>query len=404
MMNAQSKKQTGLAALMLLLLGLTPFCGVWGAEEPSRSDPAREAEIGKQASAEIEAEFPLVQDKDALDKLQTLVQTIAVVSETPDMKYTCKILQTKEVNAYSVPGGTILPNGEIEPGAFIYVTQGLLGFLRSDHELAAVLAHEVAHEAHHHALRQLEEYSRHSRDALLGALVGILIGRGDPYAVGLTYLAGQLVQAAKTHSYTITLEREADLAALEYLSKTDYSPVGLLTFLERLDALGVTDPNDMGIFQDHPTLVERTVYVSERLSEMSIPINRREVAGGEWAVIANAQEGELTRHRILIGDEVIFDPAPDEKCEQRALDALKNINQLLKEGLETYEVQVVPNKQEGFDLVARGITLLSYLPADGQFLGKSPEELATESKQALAQALWKDSFPATEGPPTPHSH
>lgn len=398
MMSMQLVKRTGLVAVVFLSLALAPSPWARAAEDSSQSDARQEAEIGKQASAEIEAEFALVQDKDALDKLEALAKTIAAVSERPEVNYTCKIIDSKEVNAFSVPGGTILPNGEVQPGGFIYVTRGLLDFVRSDDELAAVLAHEIGHQDHHDALRQLEEYNRHSKDAFLAALLGMWLGRGDTNAAGAAYLAGQLVQEAKTHSYTITLEKEADLAAVEYLRKTDYSPVGLLTFLERLDALGVTDPNDMGIFQDHPTLVERTIYVSERLSELGIPINRRKVAGGDWAVIANTEEGKVTRHRVLIGDQVIFDPAPDENCEQRALDVVKNVNQLLKEGLETYETQVVPNKVQGYDVVARGATLLSYLPSDGRFFGKSPEQLATDSKQALAQALWKESFPTTEKP------
>ena len=397
-------KYAALVVFVVLLLGVSAVS--WGDEQPQpqRWDPAREAQIGKEASAQIEAEYPLAQDQAALDKLQTIVKTLAAASDRPDVTYTCKILRSKEVNACSIPGGTVLPDGQVQPGASIYVNQGLLDFVRSDDELAGVLAHEMAHVDHHDALRQLEESSRTTKDALLAALVGVLLTKGDPYATGLTYLAGQLVQEAKTHSYTITLEKEADLAAINYLGKTDYSPVGLLTFLERLDAAGVTDPQDLGIFQDHPILVQRTIYISDRLLELGIPIDRWKVAGGESAVIANDQKGDVICHRVLIGDQVIFDPAPDEQCEQRALDCLKNLNQLLEGGLEAYELQVVPNQSQGFDLVAQGVTILSYLPSDEAFFGKSPEDLATESKEALDLALWRASFPAyrpapAESPP-----
>jgi len=378
---------------VLWVAGIVLLSRAWGGGEEARWDPAKEAQIGKEASAEIEKEYPLVDDKAAVEKLQTIMQTLAVVSERPEITYSCRILGSKEVNAYSVPAGTILPSGEVQPGGCIYVNQALLDFVRSDHELAGVLAHEMAHVMHHDAMRQLEEASRTAKDALLAALAGILMSKGDPYAAGLTYLAGQLVQAAKTHSYTITLEEEADLGAIDYLAKTDYSPVGLLTFLERLDAQGITDPNEMGIFQDHPMLVERTVYICDRLLEMGIPVRRWEVAGGESAVVANDQEGEVARHRVLIGDQIIFDPAPGENCEQRALDCLKTLNQSLKDGLEAYELQVVPNQLGGSDLVADGVTLLSYLPSDGEFFGKTPEQLATESKYALGLALWRESFP-----------
>ena len=205
-----------LAVVVVVLLGLIPFSQVRAEEDATRWDPAQEVEIGKQASAEIEAEFSLVRDEELLERLEEIVQAIASVSERPDVKYVCKILETDEVNAYSVPGGTLLPNGEVEPGSFIYVTEGLFDFVRSEHELAAILAHEIAHEAHYHALRQLEEYSRHSTDSLLAALLGVWLSKGDPSTAGAAYLAGELLQAARTHSYTITLEKEADLERLTY--------------------------------------------------------------------------------------------------------------------------------------------------------------------------------------------
>ena len=398
MMKVHFRMSSVLVVLGLAMGVFVPLSRGWTAEGDKRWDPAKEVEIGKQASAEIEAEFPLVEDKETLDKLAATVDKIALLSERPEVKFTCKILKSDDVNAYSIPGGSILPDGSVQAGSTVYVTQGLLKFVHSDHELAGVLAHEIAHTAHYDALRQLDEYSRSSKDTLLAALAGMLISKGNANAAGLFYLAGQLVQTAKTHSYTITLEEEADLGALRYLSGTDYSPVGLLTFLERLDALGVTDPKEMGIFQDHPILVQRTIYISEYLIDKGIPINRREVAGGHWAILANVQEGDVTCHRVLIGDQVIFAPAPGEDCEQRSLDCLKSLNLLLEDNLESYEVQVVPNEKEGFDLVARGVVILSYLPSDGAHFGKSAEELAKESKQSLALALWKDSLPDTESP------
>ena len=63
----------------------------------------------------------------------------------PGVAYVCKVLDTKAINAMSIPGGTV------------YVTKGLLDAVESDHELAGVLAHEIAHYSLYHVRRMIKK-------------------------------------------------------------------------------------------------------------------------------------------------------------------------------------------------------------------------------------------------------
>src|SRR5688572_15334356 len=100
-----------------------------------RAGPADNAEIrlGRQGVAEIESRFRVVRDPAVQERLTKMGNTIAAVSERPQLPWTFKAVELDQVNAVALPGG------------FIYVTTGLLKFVRSDHELAAVVAHEATH-------------------------------------------------------------------------------------------------------------------------------------------------------------------------------------------------------------------------------------------------------------------
>jgi len=119
----------------------------------------QEIEIGRQAAAEIEGEFGIVTDP-ALNQYVTNVGLrVAAVSERRELPWTFKILNENEVNAISLPGG------------FIYVTRGMLSFLRSRDELAFVLAHEIGHVAKRHHVQIIE------RNFFSSIVLSLIFGR-----------------------------------------------------------------------------------------------------------------------------------------------------------------------------------------------------------------------------------
>ncbi|NIN35007.1 MAG: M48 family metalloprotease, partial [Gammaproteobacteria bacterium] len=92
--------------------------------------------------------------------VQYVGEKVAAASHRPDLEYSFTVLDSPEVNAFALPGG------------FIYITRGLMAYLNTEGELAAVLGHEIGHVTARHAARQ------HSATALtgLGAAIGTIVG------------------------------------------------------------------------------------------------------------------------------------------------------------------------------------------------------------------------------------
>src|SRR5207247_1497435 len=110
---------------------------------------------------------------DRLNKIGQEIAAVANVEKVPALwgnaevkkfSYTFKIVDDKDVNAYSLPGG------------FVYVNKGLLDYIHSDDELAGVLGHEIAHAAHHHMMKLLKEQSKMQPFLPLAILAMVLAG------------------------------------------------------------------------------------------------------------------------------------------------------------------------------------------------------------------------------------
>ena len=71
------------------------------------------------------------------------------------------LLDSPQVNAFVIPGG------------YIYITRGMLAYLKSEAELAGVLGHELGHITAKHGVKQ---YSKSQVANILGTVFGIVVG------------------------------------------------------------------------------------------------------------------------------------------------------------------------------------------------------------------------------------
>ena len=103
---------------------------------------AEEIELGKEGHKQVLQQYRVYNNENLQKYVQFIGQKLAAVSSRPHLEYSFLVLDTDEVNAFALPGG------------FIYVTRGLMSYLKSEAELAAVLGHEVGHVAAEHPSRQ----------------------------------------------------------------------------------------------------------------------------------------------------------------------------------------------------------------------------------------------------------
>lgn len=323
-----------LVLALLVVLAPMPPAGV-------RAAPVEDEEIriGRRGVQQIEARFKVVTTPAVAERVTGIGTVIAAVSHRPHLPYTFKVVEIDQVNAVALPGG------------FVYVTTGLLAFVRSDHELAAVLAHEIAHAARGHGLVM----ARRANQALFITVLVAIFTRDPTLVQGAVIASGGVLSG-----YTRDLEREADLTAIEYLSQTSYSPVGVLTVLERLWRQEQLSGRPVVVgSEDHPSTAERVRYVEAELRARRIPLNRRAPAN---YLVLRVREGTAAGQayaEIVLNDRMIVRLADLARIKEAA----DLLDRLFDAELEPFEL-TVRETDGGWGIFARGWPVLRLTAQD----------------------------------------
>lgn len=369
-------KASGYVALLLMALVITT-----SAVHAAKWSPQYEQKVGSEAAAEAEKVYKVLVDEEATKRLNEMAAILGRVSDRPDVVYTVKLLDSDEVNAFSLPGG------------FIYVTKGLLADAQSDHEVAGVIAHEIAHNCGYDGLNRAEKDQKLFMGSLAAALTTVLLG-GDTERVNAVLQAGEFARMGVLSHYSMDLERRADRRAVRYLcdSRT-YNPVGLLTFMERLAARERHEPRqELGVYADHPDSNVRVSLIIDYLEDADVEINRRAVTKWEPPQVADVEvDGAPVPTLSLWGSNLLqtTHPAGAASATERLTGAADALREHLAAGLEAYEVEVEPG--DGSALVRlRGQPWLTIYPEDVRTPGAQPLDVARQVAAGLGTAFAKE--------------
>ena len=199
-----------------------------------------EVKLGTQLHREVTKKYPLTDV--GLARVERLGQRCARVSLRPNMLYKFHVIQSREINGFSLPGG------------HVYITTALLR-LANDDELASVLAHEIGHIVARHSLKTLkqkQEYDDVARS--LGELTGV----AGELARDLGVALGQIVAQGFLTVHTREEEREADFLGVRGMARAGFDPQGMVTMFQRLQRIEERDASLLGtLFSDHPDAQER---------------------------------------------------------------------------------------------------------------------------------------------------
>jgi predicted Zn-dependent protease len=213
--------------------------------------------VGRAVAARILTNHPLVLDPKLQLYVNEVGQTVARKSSRPHTYrgYHFAVLKSPEPNAFACPGGIIL------------ITRGLLKLCGSEDELAAALAHEVAHVAHRDGINSIVK----SRGAELVAERRLAAAkeRGGRAARLATVFEGSIndvFQAIATNGYSRTAEWAADQEALRTLNRAGYSPEALAALLTKMLAQSQQEPR--GIYHTHPPTALRLAKVKMLVKDL----------------------------------------------------------------------------------------------------------------------------------------
>jgi beta-barrel assembly-enhancing protease len=216
-----------------------------------------EARLGDQLNIEVRKKYEIVSDGQA--RVDRIGQRVARASLRPNLSYRFHVIESKEINAFSGPGG------------HIYVTTALLN-LANDNELASVLSHEVGHVVARHSLKTIQQSQTLGG---LANLFGSITGVAGETAGQLGTAAATIVASGLLAVHNREEEREADYLGVRGMAKAGYDPEGMVTMFQKLQRINRQNSDLLGsLFNDHPDAQERINNTRYEINRMR-PKGRR---------------------------------------------------------------------------------------------------------------------------------
>lgn len=167
------------------------------------------------------------------------------------------LLDTPEINAMACPGG------------LIFITSGLSDLAENEDQMAAILAHEIAHVVLAHGVGAVSSAKMTAAWTTLGTETAEHLGNSDTRELAENYgeIVSEITETIVTTGYSRDSERAADSLAVNILAEAGYSPSALAQVLDRMATLGGTQ----GFWKTHPSPTDRATWVRSIIDEGSLP-------------------------------------------------------------------------------------------------------------------------------------
>jgi predicted Zn-dependent protease len=220
-----------------------------------------EVELGRRNAEQVEAQLPLVRDPIATNYVQALGSSIARTATRRDLDWRFRIVDSRQINAFALPGG------------FIYVNRGLIERAEQLDELAGAIAHEIGHVELRHAARQIEKQTKTGVAVELGCRLTDLCNSDVARA------AIQVGGAALFARYSRYDEAEADSEAVQLVVDAGIDPQGIPALFNRLLEERRRSPARIEVFfASHPLEEDRIVATEREIAALapSLPAGLRQ--------------------------------------------------------------------------------------------------------------------------------
>lgn len=183
-----------------------------------------EQRIGGEMMRQLSASGLLLNDPIVEEYIQNLGRKLASSAVTTRNQFQFFVVDAPSINAFAMPGG------------YIGVHSGLILASESESELAAVIAHEIAHVTQHHIARSVEKANQMNLPLTAAVIAAILLGGSDPQVANAA-LAASIGGAQQMQlDFTRANEKEADRVGMQLLAQSDYDPRGMSAFFSRLQS------------------------------------------------------------------------------------------------------------------------------------------------------------------------
>ena len=233
--------------------------------------PAQDVQLGREAASEAERQLPILRDDMVTSYAERLGEQIVAVIPTElrhsEFRYTFKVVNVREINAFALPGGPM------------YLNRGMISAARTEGEMISVMAHELSHVALRHGTAQASKATKYEIGQLAGAVLGAIIGGnvGSVVAQGSQFGLG-----AAFMRFSREYERQADLEGAQIMARAGYDPRDMANMFKTIETQG----GNAGLpewLSDHPNPGNRYEYITKEAQALRVSDPIRDTRGFEQA-------------------------------------------------------------------------------------------------------------------------
>jgi predicted Zn-dependent protease len=187
----------------------------------------------------------VIKNKEVTEPIAKLLKNICAANEINESSIKLHILSSNEINAYTLPDNHIV----------IYT--GLITYCETQDELCGVMSHELAHAKLNHVMKKL------IKEVGLSILISITTGNKGGEIITET------AKLLSSNAFDRSLEKDADIKAVDYMINANINPEGLANFLYNLSELEIDTRLDFSWISSHPNSKERAAYIIEYANNKS---------------------------------------------------------------------------------------------------------------------------------------
>lgn len=254
----------GLIAHIAIAVSVLAFCaGMYFYLVPAIAEKAVDfipISVDEKLGATFDEDTPLAGEKDSLLSKELNAYLHELAPEL-DPRFRLTAVRDEQVNAFALPDGRLM------------VYTGLLDKMQQQEELAAVLAHEIAHVTHRHSMRLL---CRNLSGYLLLSLVLNDVN-------GLMTIFIDNAHQLQNLSYSRKFERQADLSGLAFLKKHRIHPKGMVSLFRILEK--EQDIKIPGWMSTHPVSSDRIEYLQQKIKLEPYPADKHPALEKHFQII-----------------------------------------------------------------------------------------------------------------------
>jgi predicted Zn-dependent protease len=229
---------------------------------------AEDVKLGQEAAAQAEQQLPIMRDDAVTSYVEgigrRLVDAVPENRRHAEFRYSFKVINVREINAFALPGGPM------------FVNRGMIEAAKTEGEVAGVMAHELAHVVLRHGTAQASKATKYEVGSIIGAIAGAIVGgnlgtvisEGARFGLGTAFLR-----------FGREYEKQADLEGSHIMARAGYEPRDMANMFQTIETQGgASGPQWLS---DHPNPGNRFKYISDEAAKLRVENPIRDTSGFE---------------------------------------------------------------------------------------------------------------------------